>query len=100
MSNQSTLQAAIRAETGTTGPFNGDWCALFDLSGIPQGAFNERLLAWLNASLGDDYTNLPEAWAAYTANQGGGGSGGAVVINPLGYPGIGADAIANDAIGA
>lgn len=68
--SQGTLQASIRAVTGTALSFNGDWLALFDAAGIPAGTFNERLLQWLNAQMGTSYASLPGAQAAYAASQG------------------------------
>jgi hypothetical protein len=49
--NQSSVQASIRAITGTALPYSGDWHALFDHDSIAAGTFNERLLLWLNAKL-------------------------------------------------
>lgn len=65
MSNQSTLQAAIRASTSTAHPVNGDWLALFAAGAITTGSFNERMLAWLNAQLGASHTSLPAAQRAF-----------------------------------
>lgn len=70
MTNQSDLQQSIRDITGTSLDYNGDWSALFDLDGIPEGDWNGRLLAWLNYSMGTSYTNLPEAQNAYAAENG------------------------------
>lgn len=69
MSQQGLLQQSIRDATGTTETFNGDWMALFDLDGIATGAFNERLLGWINLTLSAAYDNLPNAQAAFAANQ-------------------------------
>jgi hypothetical protein len=70
MSNQSALQAAIRASTGTTHDMNGDWLALFASAGMSTGSFNERMLAWLNGELSASYTSLPAAQQAYAVAQG------------------------------
>lgn len=70
MSQQSLLQASIRAITGTQNTFEGDWHALFDLDGVPAGMFDGRLLRWINLQLGSSYTNLPEAQGAYATAQG------------------------------
>lgn len=43
------IQANIRALTGTNGMYNEDWHALCDLSGIPNGQINERILAYYNS---------------------------------------------------
>ena len=48
----------------------GDWHALFDLAGIPQGDFNGRLLAWINDYLSTSYAGLPEAMQAFAVDQG------------------------------
>lgn len=70
MSNQSDLQAAVRDLTLTALTYEGDWHALFDLSGVASGAYNERLRAWINAELGTSYAGLPEALARYAARLG------------------------------
>jgi hypothetical protein len=70
MSNQSALQAAIRASTGTTHDMNGDWLALFASAGMSTGSFNERMLAWLNGELSASYPSLPAAQQAYAVAQG------------------------------
>jgi len=70
MSNQSLKQASIRAVTGTTGTYEEDWHALFDLAGISGGAFNERLLAYINYKLSSSYNNLPSAMQAFAADNG------------------------------
>ena len=65
---QSELrQASIRAVTGTTLDYNGDWMALFDLAGIPKGNWDERMLAWINVKLGTTYTNVNNAMQALAA---------------------------------
>lgn len=68
---QSELrQASIRAVTGTSLDYNGDWMALFDLAAIPKGNFDERMLAWINVKLGATYTNVNNAMQALaTANN-------------------------------
>ncbi len=70
MSNQSTLQAAIRVVTGTTHTLNGDWLALFAAAGFTTGSFNERMLAYLNNALGASHTSLPAAQQAYAVAKG------------------------------
>lgn len=68
---QEGRQAAVRAYTGTSLDYNGDWEALFDLNGIsPEGGFNGRFLAWINLALGTSYTELNGAMAAYAAMAG------------------------------
>lgn len=70
MSNQSGVQAAIRASTGTAYDYNSDWSALFNASGISAGDWNGRMLAWINNSLGTSYASLPVAQQAYAVSQG------------------------------
>jgi len=70
MSNQSLRQASVRAVTGTTGTYEGDWHALFTAGGIAAGTYNERLLAWINARLAANYTELNGAKAAFAAAEG------------------------------
>lgn len=70
MTNQSLQQASVRALTGTTYGYNGDWHALFDLDGIPVGPWDQRMLAWINQQLPAEYTGLPDALAAFAAANG------------------------------
>jgi len=71
MTNQSDLQASIRALSGSAYDYNSDWETLFDVDAIPTGRdFNGRQLAWLNAALGTFYPDLSGARAAYAASQG------------------------------
>ena len=70
MSQQSLRQASIRAVTGTTYTYEGDWHALFDNDGIALGQFNERLLRWINARLGTSYTEINGAMAAMALAEG------------------------------
>lgn len=70
MSNQSAKQASVRAVTGTTSTYEGDWHALFDMAAIPVGSFNGRLLAWINDYLGTSYTEINGAMAAFAIDQG------------------------------
>jgi hypothetical protein len=70
MTNQSARQASIRAVTGTTGTYNEDWLALFDLDGIPAGTFNERLYMWLEEQTGLAGLTLNELMVAYAVLQG------------------------------
>ena len=59
----------MRAETGTTGSYEGDWHALFDLAGIPAGHFNERMLLWVNQKLSAAFQDITGALQALaTAN--------------------------------
>lgn len=70
MSNQSGIQASIRAFTGTAYNYEGDWHALFDLQSIPAGDFNGRLLRWINTQLGSNYDEINSAMNAYARNAG------------------------------
>ena len=66
---QGDRQNSIRAVTGTTFDIDGDWMALFDKGGIPDGTYNGRLLAWINQKLSASYTEVNGAMAALaTAN--------------------------------
>ena len=64
-SNQSLRQASVRATSGTTGTYEGDFHALWDLESIASGAFDERMLAWINARLVADYTDISSAMQAF-----------------------------------
>lgn len=68
--NQGDRQASVRAVTGTSYTYEGDWHALFDQTGIAAGDFNGRLLAWINQRLGSTFSNLPSAQAGFAINQG------------------------------
>lgn len=67
--NQGSRQDSIRKTTGSELPFNGDWHDLFDLSGIPQGTFNGRMLEWLKLS-GHDLGTLSGSQASYAKSLG------------------------------
>jgi len=70
MSQQGLRQASVRAVTGTTSSYEGDWHKLFDASSIPAGEFNGRLLAWINAKLTASFTELNGAMQALAAANG------------------------------
>lgn len=70
MPNDGDLQASIRALTGTSLDYNGDWSALFTQSGIASGDFNGRMLQFLNGELATSYTNLADAQNAYAIASG------------------------------
>lgn len=70
MSNQGKRQESVRAQTGTAFTYEGDWHALFDMAGIPVGTYNERLLAWINDYMGESFTELNGAMAAFAIDQG------------------------------
>lgn len=68
--NQSGIQEAIRASTGTTLDYGGDWSAQFTADGIASGDWNGRLLGWINYKLSTSYADLPGAMQAYAVDQG------------------------------
>jgi hypothetical protein len=61
---QELRQASVRAVTGTTLDYNGDWMALFDAAGIAKGNFDERMLLWINLKLSTAYAELNGAMQA------------------------------------
>lgn len=63
--NQGAKQAAVRAITGTTYDYNGDWMALFDLYGIPRYDFNGRFLRWLQITTGSNKTDINDLKQLY-----------------------------------
>jgi hypothetical protein len=70
MSQQGLRQASVRAVTGTTLDYNGDWSALFTAAGIAAGDWNGRLLGWINLKLSASHAGLPAAQAAFAASVG------------------------------
>lgn len=69
--NQELLHASVCTLIGKTpGTYEGDWHALWDAVGIPTGPYNQRMMAWINGSLGASLTNLPEAMNRYAAALG------------------------------
>lgn len=64
MSQQALRQASVRAVTGTTSTYEGDWMALFDAASIPAGPFDGRMLAWINLKLTTAYIELNGAMQA------------------------------------
>lgn len=68
--NQELQQASVRAVTGTAYSYNDDWMALFDLQGIAEGAFNDRMLVFLNGYLGTSYKNINDAKKAFAVSKG------------------------------
>jgi hypothetical protein len=56
-SAQGLRQQTVRASTGTTLSYEGDWLTLFNApASIANGGFNGRLLAWINAQLSTSHT--------------------------------------------
>lgn len=70
MSNQSLRQASVRAVTGTTYDYNGDWSALFDDAGLADGDWNGRLIGWINQQIGSDYADVNGAMQAFAEHEG------------------------------
>jgi hypothetical protein len=70
VTNQGARQASVRGASGTALTYEGDWHALFDQAGTPPGAFDGRLLAWINAQLSSSYGELDGAMAAFAQSQG------------------------------
>lgn len=70
MSQQGLRQASVRAVSGTTLNYEGDWHAMWDLQSIPTGTFNERMLLYINEYLSASYTNLPGAMQAFATSLG------------------------------
>lgn len=68
--NDGLRQATVRAVTGTTLDYDGDWHALFTAAGIAAGTYDERMLAWINSSLSTSYTSLPQAMQALAVANG------------------------------
>lgn len=66
---QSLRQASIRAVTGTTQTYEGDWHALWDSLGTSGTTFNERMLNYINTKLSASYTEINGAMAALAANN-------------------------------
>jgi hypothetical protein len=69
MSNQQLRQNSVRAVTGTAYFYEDDWHALFDLDGIAEGFFNDRMLAWINFRLSSSYQFLSDAMQAFAIDQ-------------------------------
>jgi hypothetical protein len=68
--NDGLRQASVRAVTGTTLDYDGDWMALFDAASIAKGNWDERFLLWLNLKLGASYTNVEAAMQAFATTLG------------------------------
>lgn len=64
MTQQGDRQASVRAVTGTALTNEGDWEALFDAAAIPSGAFNGRMMGWVNLKLTTAYTDINQALQA------------------------------------
>lgn len=69
MSQQGLRQASVRAVTGTSGTYEGDWHALFTIRGVPAGDFNGRMITYVNTLLTQTNTDVNQAMQALaTAN--------------------------------
>lgn len=68
--NQELRQQSVRAYTGSAYNYEDDWHALFDLEGIADGVFNDRLKAYINNTLGTSYQFLSDAMQAFAVSQG------------------------------
>lgn len=69
-SAQGARQECVRALTGTTLDYNGDWLSLFTQSAIPAGDFNGRMLAWINGKLSTTYPDVSGAMSAFAIANG------------------------------
>lgn len=67
MTAQGDRQASVRAVSGSTSTYEGDWLALFDGAGIAAGDFNGRFLSWINLKLSASFTEINGAMAALAA---------------------------------
>jgi len=68
--NQEARHQSIQAITGTSGSYNEDWVALFDLLGIASGDFNGRFIAWLQLATGSSKTNINDLTNEYATQLG------------------------------
>lgn len=67
---QEDRQSSVRSVSGSSLTHNGDWHAMFDVLGIAQGTYNERLLSYISLKLGITYTNINDAMNALALNFG------------------------------
>ena len=56
--------------TGTAFTYEGDWHALFDQAGIPEGDFNGRMLRWIGLKLSRTFTEINGALQALADSAG------------------------------
>ena len=70
MTNQSDKQLSVRAASGTSFSYEGDWHALWDIVGIPLGPFDQRMIIWINGRLGTSYSEINGAMAAFAIANG------------------------------
>lgn len=72
MSQQSLRHASFRAISGTTGMYEEDARAAFEVEAtIPTNAtFNEAFILWLQARLSSTKTNLSELMHDFAVSQG------------------------------
>jgi len=81
MSNDGDRQVVLRTSTGKALDYNGDWLAKFDANGIGAGDFNGRMLAFINAQLVTNFTEINGALNAYAVAR---STTGAKTFNELG----------------
>lgn len=68
--NHDGVADAVKAITGTSRGYNGDWHALFTARSIPSGTYNERMLKFLNQVMATNYASLPQAQHVYAVRLG------------------------------
>lgn len=68
--NQSQRQSQVRAASGTARNLNEDWHAYWDVLGIADGNFDERMLLWVNQALSTSFVNTANAMQAYAEDRG------------------------------
>lgn len=68
--NQELRHISVRAQTATTGTYDEDWLALFDLDGVPSGTFDERMMMWLQDKLTTTESNLNNLMNEYAISKG------------------------------
>lgn len=73
--NQSAAISALVTQLGINDPdaipaYEGLWHRYWNSVGTDAGTYDERMLSWLNAKLGESYTDLPSAMQAYAENLG------------------------------
>lgn len=68
--NQESRQQNLRDQAASTHNTSSDWHAYWDNQGVAAGTFNERMLTWINSTLGTSYTNVTGAMHAFAVNRG------------------------------
>ena len=85
MSNQGFKQEWVRAKTGTSLAYEGDWHTLWRNQHVWGNKWNERFLTWLNWEMGTSHTNLVEAQTEYANRL------GFINWDSIKYPGVSDD---------